>query len=264
MTAKCSMNYKYAGGSKILCLNQKKTMNHIHKVEHKAHKNIFYEELSNHIGFTIFAVILAAVLIILAKEFIFKPTAEGTSISENLFEGFFISHLFFAALTPAALFSVYRKTIWIGIIAAIVTSAITCTLSDIVFPYIGGSILNYDMTLHVCIIEEPFLAWTFIISGAIIGYFLSQSVRKLSRYTHGIHILFSSLAAGLYLVSFGVDIISLKALLFIPILIFSVLVPCVTNDVGVPSFLVSLSAKTKEKKEEMLDKLHTEHHGHQH
>jgi hypothetical protein len=239
-------------------------MNHTHKEEHSPRKNIFYEELSNHIWFTIFAVILAAVLIVLAKEFIFKPSSEGGAVSENLFEGFFISHLFFAALTPAALFSVYKKNIWIGVIIAVIASALTCTLSDIVFPYIGGKILNYDMTFHVCILEEPVLAWTFIITGAFIGYFLSQSVRKLSRYTHGIHILFSSLAAGLYLVSFGVNILSPKALLFIPILIFSVLIPCVTNDVGVPSFIVSVSSKSKGKKKEMLEKLHEEHHGHDH
>jgi hypothetical protein len=228
------------------------------------HKNIFAVELSNHIRFTILAVLIAAILIILAKEYLFKPSALGEAISEDMFEGFFISHLFFAALTPAALFSIYRRSLWIGIIIAIATSAITCTLSDIIFPYIGGLVLNYDMRFHVCIIEEPVISWIFIISGAFIGYFLSQSVRKLSRYTHGAHILISSLAAGLYLIAFGVSILSLKALLFIPILIFSVLVPCVTNDVGVPSFIVSLSAKGGEKKEEMLEALHEEHHGHGH
>ena len=242
-------------------------MNNTHKEEEhpaKAHKNIFAEELSNHIGFTIFAVLIAAVLIIIAKEYFFKTSAGNEAVSEDLFEGFFISHLFFAALTPAALFSVYRKSVWIGIIVAVATSAVTCTLSDIVFPYIGGLLLSYEMKFHVCIFEEPVISWIFIISGAVIGYFLSQSVRKLSRYTHGMHILLSSLAAGLYLVSFGVNILSLKALLFIPILVFSVLIPCVTNDVGVPSFIVSLSVKAKEAKEEMLNKLHSEHHGHGH
>ena len=228
------------------------------------HKNIFAVELSNHIRFTILAVLIAAVLIVIAKEYIFKPSAEGQAISENMFEGFFISHLFFAALTPAALFSIYRRSIWIGITAAIATSAITCTLSDIIFPYLGGLLLNYDMTFHACIIEEPITSWIFIITGAFIGYFLSQSVRKLSRYTHGAHILISSLAAGLYLIAFGVNILSLKAILFVPILIFSVLIPCVTNDVGVPSFIVSVSSKSKEKKEEMLEKIHEEHHGHTH
>ena len=228
------------------------------------HKNIFAVELSNHIRFTILAVLIAAVLIVIAKEYIFKPSAEGQAISENMFDGFFISHLFFAALTPAALFSIYRRSIWIGITAAIATSAITCTLSDIIFPYLGGLLLNYDMTFHACIIEEPITSWIFIITGAFIGYFLSQSVRKLSRYTHGAHILISSLAAGLYLIAFGVNILSLKALLFVPILIFSVLIPCVTNDVGVPSFIVSVSSKSKEKKEEMLEKIHEEHHGHTH
>ena len=228
------------------------------------HKNIFAVELSNHIRFTILAVLIAAVLIVIAKEYIFKLSAEGQAISENMFDGFFISHLFFAALTPAALFSIYRRSIWIGITAAIATSAITCTLSDIIFPYLGGLLLNYDMTFHACIIEEPITSWIFIITGAFIGYFLSRSVRKLSRYTHGAHILISSLAAGLYLIAFGVNILSLKALLFVPILIFSVLIPCVTNDVGVPSFIVSVSSKSKEKKEEMLEKIHEEHHGHTH
>ncbi len=46
--------------------------------EHK-HKNIFAVELSNHIWFTIFAVLIAAVLIILAKEYLFAPSAEGSS-----------------------------------------------------------------------------------------------------------------------------------------------------------------------------------------
>ena len=230
----------------------------------KKHKNIFAVELSNHIRFTILAVLIAAVLIVLAKEYIFKPSAQGQAISENMFEGFFISHLFFASLTPAALFSIYRRSIWIGIFAAIATSAITCTLSDIIFPYLGGLVLNYDMTFHACIIEEPVLSWIFIITGAFIGYFLSQSVRKLSRYTHGAHILISSLAAGLYLITFGVSILSLKALLFVPILIFSVLIPCVTNDVGVPSFIVSVSSKGKDKKEELLEQIHEAHHGHMH
>lgn len=244
-------------------------MNHIHheavssQAEEK-HKNIFTVELSNHIWFTVVAVLIAAILIILAKEYLFAPSAKGEAISEDMFEGFFISHLFFAALTPAALFSVYKRGIWVGIFIAIATSAITCTLSDIVFPYLGGLLLNYNMRFHVCIIEEPVISWIFIISGAVIGYFLSQSVRKLSRYTHGAHILISSLAAGLYLITFGVNILSLKALLFVPILIFSVLVPCVTNDVGVPSFIVSISSKPGEKKEEMLEALHEQHHGHGH
>jgi biotin transporter BioY len=113
-------------------------------------------------------------------------------------------------------------------------------------------------------VEEPILAWTFIITGALIGYFLSQYIRKLSRYTHSAHILISSLAAGLYLVSYGVSFLSLKALLFIPILFVSVLVPCVLNDIGVPSYIVTLTAKSDSNKKKLLHDLHAEHHGHEH
>jgi len=226
--------------------------------------NIFTVELSNHIRFTVLAILIAAVLILIYRKFLFMNTSESTLLSENLFDGFFVTHLFFASLTPAALFSIYRRTLWLGITLAVVTSAVTCTLSDIIFPYIGGLILKYDMSFHVCIIEEPILAWSFIISGALLGYFLSQYVRKLSRYTHSAHILISSLAAGLYLISYGVSILSPKALLFIPILFISVLLPCVMNDIGVPSYIVTLSARSEGTRKEMLHELHAEHHGHSH
>ncbi|MCI0449181.1 MAG: hypothetical protein L0Y79_05250, partial [Chlorobi bacterium] len=92
---------------------------------------------------------------------------------------------------------------------------------------------------------------------------LSQSIRRLSRFTHGLHILLSSTAAGMYLITYGVEVISLKALLFIPILVFSVLIPCVMNDIGVPSYIVSLNAGQSNKKE-LLDEIHSEHHHHHH
>lgn len=225
------------------------------------HNNIFLEELNNHFRFTVIAVLIAAALIVLFKEFLLNDKSQIQP--EHFFEGFFISHLFFASLTPAALFSIYRKSFWIAVILSILTSSITCSLSDIVFPYLGGILLNYDMHFHLCIIEEPLLSWIFIIGGALIGYFLSHYIRKLSRFTHTAHILLSSLAAGIYLIAFGVEFFSLKTLLFIPILIVSVLVPCVMNDIGVPSFIVSLTAKPGEKKE-MLDDLHHRHHGHHH
>lgn len=232
-------------------------------MEHK-YKNIFFDELYNHIKFTILAVFLAAVIIVLMKQYIMPSYFQNTGNSEDLFEGFFISHLFFAALTPAALFSIYKRNLWLGIGIAIITSSVTCTLSDIVFPYAGGLALNYNMHFHVCIIEEPVLAWSFIIGGAFLGYFLSQYVRKLSRFTHTVHILLSSLAAGMYLITYGVAFLSLKALIFIPILIVSVLIPCVMNDIGIPSYIVSLMHKNEAEKKKILDEIHAEHHDHHH
>ena len=228
------------------------------------HKNMFTAELSNHIRFTIAAVLASITLIIITRFNLFSNYPGNITVSQDLFDGFFIGHLFFASLTPAALFSIYRRTLWLGTLLAVTTSALTCTLSDIVFPYLGGKLLNYNMSFHVCIIEEPVISWTFIISGAFIGYFLSQYIRKLSTYTHSAHILLSSLAAGLYLISYGVNMLSIKALFFIPILVVSVLLPCVLNDIGVPSMIVSFSARSKEKKRAMLESLHKEHHGHKH
>lgn len=232
--------------------------------ENISQRGVFVSELSNHIWFTAGAVLVAAALIIIFRFIIFSGAPGNETVSENLFEGFFISHLFFASLTPAALFSIYRRTLRLGISLAVISSALTCTLSDIVFPYLGGLLLNYRMLFHVCIVEEPILSWTFIFGGALLGYILSQYVRRLSRYTHSAHIFLSSLAAGLYLVAFGVDVLSFKALLFIPILMVSVLTPCVMNDIGVPSMIVSASFKSAAKRKEALEELHEEHHGHRH
>ena len=226
-----------------------------------AHENIFLDELSTHWKFTLGAVIISAVIISALKITLFP---EATPETEELFEGFFISHLFFAALTPASLLSKYNKTVWLGVIVAILTSSITCTLSDIVFPYLGGMVLGYDMHFHICIIEEPLTSWAFIIIGSVLGYVLSKSVRKLSKFTHGFHILLSSTAAGMYLITYGVDAISVKALLFIPILLFSVLIPCVLNDIGVPSYIVSVNSGTRADKKKLLDEIHHEHHDHHH
>jgi hypothetical protein len=201
------------------------------------------------------------VIITILKVKFFPQAAPET---ENLFEGFFIAHLFFASLTPASLFSRYKSALWLGLAAAIVTSSITCTLSDIVLPYLGGLVLGYDMNFHVCIIEEPVLAWSFIIAGAVVGFTLSRSVIKLSRFSHGLHILLSSTAAGMYLITYGVDVISYKALLFLPILTVSVLIPCVMNDIGVPSYIVSMKTLNQAGKKELLDEIHSEHHHHHH
>ncbi|MCI0446032.1 hypothetical protein L0152_22805, partial [bacterium] len=170
------------------------------------HENIFIDELSTHWRFTAGAVIGAALVIAVLKLAFFPQAAPET---ENLFEGFFISHLFFAALTPASLLSKYKSALWLGLLVAVVSSAVTCSLSDIVLPYLGGLLLGYDMHFHVCIIEEPALSWSFITAGALLGYGLSQSVRRLSRFTHGLHILLSSTAAGMYLITYGVEVISL-------------------------------------------------------
>lgn len=230
-------------------------------MEHR-YKNIFIDELSTHFRFTLTAVLLASVIIVALKLFVFKDSF--TSERETIFEGFFISHLFFAALTPSALFSKYRKLILVGIVASVLTSSVTCTLSDIIFPYIGGIFLGYNMHFHVCIIEEPVLSWSFILGGAVLGFFLSSKVMSLTKYTHGLHIFISSFAAGMYLLTYGVSFLSIKALLFLPLLIISVLIPCVLNDIGVPSILVRLISRGNEEREKLRDEIHAQHHDHHH
>jgi hypothetical protein len=68
----------------------------------------------------------------------------------------------------------------------------------------------------------------------------------------------------MYLITYGVHVLSFKALIFLPILVVSVLVPCVLNDIGVPSYIVSVNAGSSKDKRRLLDEIHHEHHDHHH
>ncbi|MCX7877506.1 MAG: hypothetical protein N2510_02570 [Ignavibacteria bacterium] len=225
-----------------------------------SHSNIFIDEIIIHWKFTLSAVILSAALIFIWKHFLNRLNHYG----ETLFEFFFISHLFFASLTPAALLSKYRRVFWLGLTVAIVSSSVTCTLSDIILPYLGALLLGYNMSLHICIIEEPLISVIFIISGALTGYILSMKIIKLSRYTHAAHILLSSFAAGMYLITYGAGDLSLISLVFIPVITLSVLLPCVANDIAVPSYFVSLNLQNNAERQNLTDDIHGEHHNHHH
>lgn len=225
------------------------------------HSNIFLDEIVIHWRFTIIAVLISVVLIVMFKYLLHEKIH---SHSAEIFEYLFSSHLFFAALTPSALLSKYRRVFWLGVGVSVVSSSLTCTLSDIILPYLGAALLGYEMQLHLCIIEEPLISAIFIISGSFTGYLLSVKIIKLSRYTHSSHILLSSLAAGLYLITYGAGHLSPVSLIFIPIITISVLLPCVANDIAVPLYFVSLNIQSKSEKNMLIDDIHGEHHHHRH
>jgi hypothetical protein len=229
-------------------------------LEHK-HKNIFIDELIIHWKFTIGSVVIASLIIAGYKFMLTEHTEINTSL---LFEGFFTAHLLFASVTPASLISRYMKAFIPGIMVAIISSLLTCTLSDIIFPYLGAVLLGYEMHLHICIIEEPLISAIFILSGAFCGYILSSKIVRLSKYTHMFHIILSAVAAGLYLITYGAGEITLKSVLFIPVIAVSVLTPCILNDIAVPVYFITKNLRSDNERKNQLDRIHSEHHDHHH
>ena len=109
-----------------------------------------------------------------------------------------------------------------------------CTVSDIIFPYIGGYLIGSDMQMHICILEDPGLVIPFAVVGVLAGLMVPESFEHSTQYTHAAHVFISSAASILYLLGYGLtDWIHAVGSVFI-IIIVSVMIPCCASDIVFP------------------------------
>ncbi len=177
-------------------------------------------------------------------------------MNEGLFSKIHYVHLFLATITPVAIYYAFNKDAVRAIGVGILSSSIGCTVSDSVFPYLGGHLLGYNMTLHICILEEPQFAWSAIFIGGFAGIFLPRLFKKITHVTHFVHTFAASMAAIVYLLTFGfngTDVMQIVSLILI--LFVSVLVPCLLSDIVIPSLVFSESS---------FNEIMEHHHGHSH
>jgi hypothetical protein len=217
-------------------------------------RNLVKEEVREHFRFTVASIILCVIVIFALTKF-FQVTP-----GESLFDGIHYSHLFLATITPVAIYYGFNRNIFRAIAVGVLSSSIGCSISDSVFPYLGGHLLGYPMTLHICIIEEPHFAWSAIFAGAFAGIFLPRMFKKITHVTHFVHTFAASMASMVYLLTFGftggdaLQIVSLILVLF-----FSVLVPCLLSDIVIPSLVFSESSFN-----EIMEHHNHNHGGHSH
>ena len=145
-------------------------------------------------------------------------------------------HVCISAITTTAV--VWRferklpKTLLIGL-----ASVIPCGLSDYLVPFIGGKLLGQQMTLHICLIEHPTLILPFLLFGLLGGLLFEGRVSDHSVFSHGAHVFISSLAALLYLASFGFTSWMTDINLVFPVFLVVVLavwIPCCISDIVIP------------------------------
>ncbi|MBS1516074.1 MAG: hypothetical protein JSS63_13640 [Bacteroidetes bacterium] len=216
--------------------------------------HIVKEEVSEHLKFTVISVLLCLSLILVINKF-----AQGY-MNETTFSSIHYIHLFLATITPVAIYYAFNPDVVRAIGVGILSSSIGCTVSDSVFPYIGGHLFGYDMKLHICILEEPQYAWAAIFIGAFAGIFLPRLFKKITHVTHFVHTFAATTAAIVYLLTFGftgsdtIQIIYLIIILFI-----SVLVPCLLSDIVIPSLVFSESSFN-----EIMEHHHSHSHSHNH
>lgn len=188
-------------------------------------------ELRHHLPWTVAGVLVA--LVVVWVGIALWPTAFPVN---ELFHIAHPVHLLLSAAATTAMASIHRAGWLRASIIGIFGSAAVCTLSDIVLPYLGGSLISgaENMTMHLCIAEHPMQVVPFVVVGLAVGLAGPKIVERSTIYGHGGHVIVSALASLLFLMASG-GVLSIATLPWVLLLLLTaVMVPCCLSDIVVP------------------------------
>lgn len=213
------------------------------------HHHSVWNEILCHLPYAVFSVALCMIFLS------FIPNLEigykKTSVAYRLFHNFHFLHLLFAGTGAVLTFRKYSKNILMCILAGILIPTIFCTLSDAMLPYLGGKFVALDMHFHWCFIKHIWTVAPFLIVGVINGWVMSNHPTSLqlvySIGFHFSHILISSMASMLYLISFGFHNWWDRMGFVFMFLIGAVLIPCTLSDIVVPMLFAALRPRGHKK-----------------
>lgn len=212
-------------------------------------------ELKHHLPFTVFSgvagIIIVAVLTVIISAMIStdsdinETTSEdddnhnGESLSSyfhDLFHVFHPFHVLFSAAATSAMFWRFERKLLKAILIGLSGSLLLGVLSDILFPYVGGTLAGVDMTLHIDLIEHPQYVIPFAFVGVILGLLTCETFigRKSTIFSHSGHIFISTMASIFYLVAFGYTNWIDELFIVFVIVIIAVFIPCCISDIIFP------------------------------
>lgn len=201
------------------------------------------EELLCHFPYALFSVALSIVVLSLISY-----TGLKIKESRQLFHSFHFIHILFSATGALLIFRKYSSSWYGSLIAGFGIPIVFCTLSDSLFPFIGGWYLGLDMELHWCFVNHLSTVLPFLIMGVFNGYVVSlhDSGKRLyySTTSHFLHILFSSLASLFYIVSYGFHAWNKHIGFIFIMLLLAVLIPCTLSDIVVPMWFARFTSKS--------------------
>jgi len=200
---------------------------------------IVAKELIQHAPFTALGAITGIIIMV-----IIVYTGLSKDISNALFYTLHPLHVVLSAMTTTAMYKRYGKSkLWLLILIGYTGSIGIATFSDIIIPYLGGSLLNVPMELHLPFIETskmPFLGiakWQLINSAAIIGIAIAYW-KPATRLPHMGHVLLSTWASLFAFTAFGTaNWIPLLPFIFL-FLFLSVWIPCCVSDIVYPLLFI--------------------------
>ena len=197
-----------------------------------------FDEFACHFPYAVFS--LSISFIVLTMISALATTQVSPESYFALFHTFHYLHIVFAAVGTALTFFRFSKNFLLGFLVSIFSPMIFCVLSDIVLPYLGGSIVGVNMKLHICFYHDFTNIGVFLLFGILTGLALTyhgphtESSSFLARWAHFWHILLSSMAALFYMVANGFDCWMPHVGVIFLLLVMAVVVPCTLSDVVVP------------------------------
>jgi hypothetical protein len=224
-------------------------MNHEHSLdlEHEKHSESLPHELLHHFPYAIFSVSFGLIVLSFLTHVGSNDVQEAAERSHSLFHNFHFLHIIFAATGTLITYLRFSRNLVGALLVGIISPAIFCTLSDAILPYYGGRLLGVPMDWHICFYSELPNVLPFLLVGIINGFVMAQHhYSKLASFSvgsHFVHILVSSLASCLYLLSYGFTDWSESIGAVFLFLIFAVLVPCTLSDVVVPMLFAKAHKK---------------------
>ena len=193
------------------------------------------EELQEHLPYTLLAALIGVGFMALINFEATLTNRQATlpQASRGLFHVFHVSHLFFSAIATTAMFWRHERRVFKTILVGFWGTILPCGTSDVLFPFIGGRMLGVPMELHICLKEHPQLVLPFVLCGILVG-FLLPPIQRSTIFSHAGHVILSSSATMLYLLSFGIaEWLKFVALIFV-LLVLAVMIPCCTSDIIFP------------------------------
>ncbi|MBI2352917.1 hypothetical protein HYV11_01575 [Candidatus Dependentiae bacterium] len=225
---------------------------------------IFLHELAHHLPYATLSVACALMVLSLIDVFFQSGIIESTlhihshgtaeihqcchpSGMDILFHSFHFTHILFAVTGAMMMFYRYSKNIIVGMLVAVISSSLFCTLSDVLLPYLAGRFLGIDMELHICFFSElsnilPFLL-VGTVNGLVMSYIKEFHSSESSLKLHFLHTLVSAMASSFYAIGHGfADYYAFFGLFFLLILV-AVVLPCTLSDVIVPIVFARMVGK---------------------
>lgn len=197
--------------------------------------NAVKEEFFCHFPYAVFSVAIALIFVSVIS---CSNSAEQSKFMYRLFHNFHFLHLLFAASGTVLMYRRYSNKVIGGVLVGFFVPAIFCTISDAFLPYLGGKMMGLDMHFHLCFVKHIGTVLPFLFAGIINGWIMSMHCHSQKIFYslgfHFAHILVSSIASLLYLISFGFADWSTKMGIVFLYLTLTVLIPCIMSDIVVP------------------------------